>query len=91
MQFKKSQGLPLNTIVLALLVIIVLVLLIGYFVTGIGKSSDNIEKTEKSVYQCDKSNPLLSIYDEVGKGKSGQDNWKRVPTIENCYYKKNTE
>ena len=61
---KKSQGLPLNTIVIALLVIIVLVVLIGYFITGFGKSANQTGDIQDRYSECDDANVAISsIYD----------------------------
>jgi len=40
---KKGQGLPLNTVILAILVIIVLVIVIAFFLTGAGTSFQKVK------------------------------------------------
>ena len=57
--FKKGQGLPLNTIVIAILVILVLVVIIVFFTTNVGKTGDELEN-QGSVSACDAgSNPAI--------------------------------
>jgi len=63
---KKGQGLPLNTIVIAMLVIIVLVVIILYFTTNMGRAGSQME--ENSITKCDNSNVALStIYEEIAE------------------------
>lgn len=57
--FKKAQGLPLNTIVIAMLVIIVMVVIVVFFTKGIGDSGDKLEGAS----DCSFSNPLISTDD----------------------------
>ena len=70
-QIKKSQGLPLNTIVIAILVIIVLVVIILFFTTNIFVAQDDINE----VKGCYEGNPILSNYKSVGESekKSAED------------------
>ena len=85
---KKSQGLPLNTIVIALLVIIVLVVLIGYFITGFGKSANQTGDIQNAYSKCHESNELISsVYDldKYNLIESNQDGAINVVGIENCW------
>ena len=90
---KKSQGLPLNTIVIALLVIIVLVVLIGYFITGFGKSANQTGDIQNAYSKCHESNELISsVYDldkyEITKTQPNKDTLKDVIDvvgIDNCW------
>lgn len=56
--FKKAQGLPLNTIVIALLVVVVLVVLILAFTTNIGGFQRDVERAGAG--SCVPSNPVIS-------------------------------
>jgi hypothetical protein len=56
-KFKKSQSLPLNTIVIAILVIIVLVVIITFFVSNTAKTGDEINQNSASI--CSISNPAI--------------------------------
>ncbi len=48
MESKKGQGLPLNTIVIAAIVLIVMVVLIYIFVGGMGQTTEKLQScTEK--------------------------------------------
>ena len=55
---KKSQSLPLNTIVIAMLVIIVLLVIIVFFTGSVSKSGKTINKNSASI--CSISNPVIS-------------------------------
>ena len=52
---RKGQGLPLNTIVLAILVIIVLLFIIVFFAGQVGQTGEDIEETR----DCSYSNPAI--------------------------------
>ena len=91
---KKSQGLPLNTIVIALLVIIVLVMIIGYFVTGFGGAGEDINEVKSSMEDCSFSNSAISlVYDEdkydieYSEEKLDGEGYSKIIGIENCYSK----
>ncbi len=81
---KKGQGLPLNTIVIAILVIIVLLVIIVFFTSKIGESGKTLDGVNNDyTSNCDKNtNPLLASYkndenifvvstDDKGKCNSG--------------------
>ena len=58
---KRAQGLPLNTIVIAVLVVVVLVVIVLAFTTNIGNFNDSVEDTGAS--QCTADNPaIVTIY-----------------------------
>ena len=57
-QNRKGQGLPLNTIVIAILVIIVLLVIIVFFTTRVGETGDQLD--ENSASACDPGNPAIS-------------------------------
>ena len=68
-KFKKAQGLPLNTIVIAILVIIVMLVIVVFFTNNVGKSGKQINQ----VSGCTDQNPALTsigytnIHEETGK------------------------
>lgn len=49
---KKSQGLPLNTIVIAILVVIVLLVIIVFFTTRVGESGETLESSSSASNMC---------------------------------------
>ena len=56
----KAQGLPLNTIVIAILVIIVLLVIVVFFTTKVGDTSQQLDD-KGSVSACDvDSNPAVA-------------------------------
>jgi len=55
---KKSQSLPLNTIVIAMLVIIVLLVIIVFFTGSLSKSGSTINKNSASL--CSTYNPVIT-------------------------------
>lgn len=55
---KKAQGLPLNTIVIALLVVVVLVVLILAFTTNIFNFNQQIDE-QAGATRCEPSNPIV--------------------------------
>ena len=55
---QKAQGLPLNTIVIAILVIIVLLVIVVFFTSRIGESGKAINALEG----CEATNPVTSGY-----------------------------
>ena len=55
---KKAQGLPLNTIVIALLVVVVLVVIILAFTTNIGGFNTQVRDTGTGL--CGPANPAIS-------------------------------
>jgi Sec-independent protein translocase protein TatA len=57
---KKGQGLPLNTIVIAILVIIVLLVIIVFFTTRVGETGESIDATTENFGQCNEDNPLFT-------------------------------
>lgn len=54
---KKAQGLPLNTIVIALLVVVVLVVIILAFTTNVGNFNRGVD--DQSASQCRPNNPAI--------------------------------
>ena len=59
---KKAQGLPLNTIVIALLVIIVLVVVIVFFIGNFSGTSDTVGENTNQFESCQVSeNSVLRI------------------------------
>jgi len=58
-KLKKSQGLPLNTIVLAILVIIVLLVIIVFFTSKIGDTSKQLDQNAQ-IASCSTSNVAIS-------------------------------
>lgn len=86
---KKAQGLPLNTIVIAILVIIVMLVIIVFFTSKVGESGSTIDDTTNTLTVCEESNPLIQPL--LGEGKSlnkqcqtPKNNEKSVPGIANC-------
>jgi len=59
-QKKKSQGLPLNTIILFIIVVVVLVITIVWFVNKFDSNSHKIDNTSGGVTSCSNDNPILS-------------------------------
>lgn len=61
---KKGQGLPLNTIVIAILVVIVLLVIVVFFITNITRSDDGIRNVNNN---CKLENPIISTagYEDV--------------------------
>jgi len=93
---KKAQGLPLNTIVIAILVIIVLLVIVVFFTTNIGKQGKTLGETTKGVTDnCDRTNPILSNYgkdkiiqDTNSEGKcSDESKFSKVPGLNCCVSK----
>lgn len=48
MKSKRGQGLPMNTIVIAAIVLIVLVVIVMIFTGGMGKWTGNVEETQEA-------------------------------------------
>jgi len=72
----KGQGLPLNTLVIAILVIIVLLVLVVSFTSNFGKSNASLNE----VSGCSLSNPLVSaIYKSANSEKISVTNYKIDP------------
>lgn len=59
---KKAQGLPLNTIVIALLVVVVLVVIVLAFTTNIGNFNDSLNDNSGSA--CSAGNPAIQAFVE---------------------------
>ena len=57
--YKKAQGLPLNTIVIALLVVIVLVVIVLAFTSNIGSANDTLQ--DNSASKCSNSNSAITV------------------------------
>lgn len=60
-KLKKAQGLPLNTVVLAILVILVLVIIIVYFTTNMSKTGDSLDENTKGVNGCERGSYIIPI------------------------------
>ena len=77
---KKAQGLPLNTIVIALLVVVVLVVIILAFTTNIGGFNTQVQETGAGV--CNSGNPaIIAMYGnnaDVNSRASCQNNERQV-------------
>ncbi|MCB9370729.1 hypothetical protein H6501_03970 [Candidatus Woesearchaeota archaeon] len=56
----KAQGLPLNTIVIALLVIIALVLIITFFVSKMNKSGGDFNNVREGSLSCEPGSTAIS-------------------------------
>ncbi len=91
--FKKGQGLPLNTIVLAILVIIVLLVIVVFFTTRVGEAGKQLDT--QSTTACESTNPALSTAGYIGfasedqyNSKPDQSKWSKVPGIADCYASK---
>lgn len=96
---KKGQGLPLNTVVLAILVVLVLVILIVYFTTSMTKSGNDIETNTQAVNACEVGSYIISAddYSDASNKDKGhtnnvtcdtKNNWVRIysgKTGENGY------
>ena len=83
---RKGQGLPLNTIVIAILVIIVLLVIIVFFTTRVGDTGDQLD--QQSANQCNISNPAIStVYgnannaEAVSEGQCTDNNQRTMPGI----------
>ena len=64
--FRKGQGLPLNTIVIAILVIIVLLVIVVFFTSRVGETGGQLD--ENSAVDCSINNPAISAlgrYDDA--------------------------
>lgn len=66
MYYKKSQGLPLNTIVIAILVIIVMLVIVVFFTSNISESSSTISDTRNSQLSCENAGGICSSSCEIG-------------------------
>ena len=85
-EIRKAQGLPLNTIVIAILVIIVLLVIIVFFTTRVGETGEQLDQNSAS--KCDESNPAIStVYsnidtaEEMSRESCGGNNQRIVPGI----------
>ena len=86
--FKKGQGLPLNTVVLAILVILVLVIVIVYFTTSMSETGDSINDNTEAIKGCDVGSYIIPSddYSDAGYGKGTKtddslkckDGWDRI-------------
>lgn len=56
---RKAQGLPLNTIVIAILVIIVMLVIIVFFTSKVGESGGTIDETTSNLAKCDVGASIL--------------------------------
>ena len=57
---KKAQGLPLETIVIAVIVVVALVIIIGIFITGTDSTQEDTQNVKSNLIGCNKENPLLA-------------------------------
>lgn len=74
---KKAQGLPLNTIVIAILVIIVMLVIVVFFTSQIGESGSTIDDTQGQFTgsnACSVSNPAATAlgYTQFSEANYGQ-------------------
>lgn len=81
---KKSQGLPLNTIVLAILVILVLVVIIFFFLSNFGKTALGIQNQSPTV--CSSSNPVITTLGITNPTTTKTTKNIPIPGIPGCYY-----
>jgi len=75
-KIRKGQGLPLNTIVIAILVIIVMLVIIVFFTSKVGQSGDTIDDTTDSLRACEVGSFLIpnDKYESADPVKSGECN-----------------
>lgn len=87
---KKGQGLPLQTIVIAILVIIVLLVIVVFFVAKIGDTGDNVDTTSGQYTECSTDNPAFQVltYDNINPKVKGEcqdgEGWKPIPGTNCC-------
>jgi len=85
---KKAQGLPLNTIVLAILVIIVLLVIIVFFTSKMGDTSKSLDQNAQ-IAKCSTKNVAIAAlgftdaqYSDDAKSCSNLgDNYKPISVI----------
>lgn len=82
--FKKGQGLPLNTIVIAILVIIVLLVIIVFFTSKMGDSGETLDNSNPT--KCSLDNPALSTMGytdviEVQESTGCSEPYSRISTV----------
>ena len=91
---RKAQGLPLNTIVIAILVIIVLLVIVVFFTTNVGKSGEQLD--QNSVGQCSEDNPALATlgytdYEEINEDETCEgaldETYRAAIGVANCCVK----
>ena len=76
----KGQGLPLNTIVIAILVIIVLLVIVIFFTTKMDSSGDSLDEQGDSLNKCSDTNPALTMYSDITDTTSScTGDFKKVP------------
>lgn len=81
---RKGQGLPLNTVVIAILVVLVLVILIVYFTTSMNKTGDDIEQNTQGVNACKVGSYIIpadkysDVDDTKNADESCKDGWVRI-------------
>lgn len=66
MQNKRGQGISINTIIIAAIALIVLVVLIAIFTGRIGLFSRGVQQTEQGAYACVCNNPTNEFEEVCG-------------------------
>ncbi len=91
---KKGQGLPLQTIVIAILVIIVLLVIVVFFVAKMGNAGGDVDKTSNNLKDCNMNNPAINtIYSDVEEGDGDgncDEGFSSIPGIPDCCGKPKT-
>ena len=78
MKSKRGQGLPMNTIVIAAIVLIVMVVLIYIFVGSMAQTTERLQDCADKGGQC-RANPLCEGEDEVTIGRTKDCEDKNLP------------
>ena len=82
---KKAQGLPLNTIVIALLVVVVLVVLIFAFVNNIGQSQSQLDEVREGSACTPDNNLVIAQFganaDVAGDNPTCEEGFRRVTGV----------
>ncbi len=68
---RKSQGLPLSTIIVFIIVIITLVVIVVWFVGKFNETGRNVDESTGGFISCRSDNPNLEEYSEVVECKKG--------------------
>jgi len=62
---RKSQGLPLSTIIVFIIVIITLVVIVVWFVGKFNETGRNVDESTNGFTSCSSDNPNLEEYSDV--------------------------
>ena len=94
---KKGQSLPMETIVIAILVVAVLAFLLYFFLGGVGSTSQDIDEL-KTGEGCTIDNPIVKAQTgEIDQNQlttrediatADRSTYKKILGIESCWYKK---